>query len=81
MDLPALHAPILRRRTHAKRRLRVLAVINELAFGGDENRLLNFASSVDASCVDVTVATIKRPTELDCITAVCAPISPRAAFA
>jgi glycosyltransferase involved in cell wall biosynthesis len=48
------------------RKLRVLSVINELYFGGDENRLLAMARSIDRDRFDLTVVTLKRPdTDLD----------------
>src|ERR1700730_71850 len=48
------------------RKLRVLSVINELYFGGDENRLLAMARTIDRDRFDVTVVTLKRPNaELD----------------
>jgi glycosyltransferase involved in cell wall biosynthesis len=43
------------------RRLRVLSVINELYFGGDENRLLTMARSMDREHIDLTIVTLKRP--------------------
>jgi hypothetical protein len=43
------------------RKLRVLSVINELYFGGDENRLLTMARSIDRSRFDLTVVTLKAP--------------------
>ena len=43
------------------RPIRILTVINELLFGGDENRLLNFAREVDRDRFDLTIATLKRP--------------------
>src|SRR5437870_1065628 len=42
------------------RKLRVLSVINELYFGGDENRLLTMARTIDRNRVDLTVVTLKR---------------------
>lgn len=41
------------------RPLRVLSVINELYFGGDENRLLAMARAIDRTRVDLTVVTLK----------------------
>lgn len=41
-------------------RLRILSVINELYFGGDENRLLTMARSIDRSRFDLDVVTLKR---------------------
>lgn len=45
------------------RKLRVLSVINELYFGGDENRLLAMARSIDRERFELTVVTLKRPNE------------------
>lgn len=43
------------------RKLRVLSVINELYFGGDENRLLAMARAIDREKFDLAVVTLKRP--------------------
>ncbi|HEY7993598.1 MAG TPA: glycosyltransferase family 4 protein [Candidatus Eremiobacteraceae bacterium] len=43
--------------------LRVLSVINELYFGGDENRLLTMARTMDRDRVNVDVVTLKRADE------------------
>src|SRR5262245_53233049 len=42
------------------RRVRVLSVIDDLGFGGDENRLLSLASSIDPARFDHRVVTIQR---------------------
>ena len=42
------------------RRLHIVSVINELYFGGDENRLLTFARSIDRDRFDHSVVTLKR---------------------
>ena len=41
-------------------RVRVLSVIDDLGFGGDENRLLSLASTIDATRFDHRVVTIQR---------------------
>ena len=43
------------------RTIRVLSVINELVFGGDENRLLTLATSIDRERFDLRVLTLRRP--------------------
>src|SRR5436190_21417596 len=43
-------------------RIRVVSVIDDLTFGGDEARLLAFASSVDRSRIEHIVLTIQRGT-------------------
>lgn len=42
------------------RRVRVLSVIDDLGFGGDENRLLSLASTIDPARFDHRVVTIQR---------------------
>jgi glycosyltransferase involved in cell wall biosynthesis len=43
-----------------------LSIVDELLFGGDENRLLTLATSIDTDRFDVRVVTLKRPNaELD----------------
>ncbi|HKQ62804.1 MAG TPA: glycosyltransferase family 4 protein [Candidatus Polarisedimenticolaceae bacterium] len=42
-------------------RLRVLSVIDDLGFGGDENRLLSFATTIDPARFEHRVVTIQRP--------------------
>lgn len=44
-----------------KRRVGVLSLINELLFGGDENRLLSFSRTVDAERFAHHVVCVKRP--------------------
>jgi glycosyltransferase involved in cell wall biosynthesis len=44
-----------------KRRIGVLSVINELLFGGDENRLLSFSRTVNAERFAHHVLCVKRP--------------------
>lgn len=43
------------------RPVRVLSIINELYFGGDENRLLAMARTVDRARLEQIVVTLKRP--------------------
>jgi glycosyltransferase involved in cell wall biosynthesis len=43
------------------RQLRILSIINELMFGGDENRLLSLATTIDRDQFDLRVLTLKRP--------------------
>lgn len=45
------------------RRLRVLAVVSDLHFGGGENRILNIATAIDKTRFDYRVATLYRPDE------------------
>jgi len=48
------------------RKVRVLSVINELYFGGDENRLLTMARTIDQTRFELTVLTLKHAeTEVD----------------
>ena len=42
-------------------RVRVLSVIDDLGFGGDENRLLSLASTIDKTRFDHRIITIQRP--------------------
>jgi glycosyltransferase involved in cell wall biosynthesis len=42
-------------------RVRVLSLIDELGFGGDENRLLSLAATIDRGRFDLEVVTIRRP--------------------
>jgi glycosyltransferase involved in cell wall biosynthesis len=42
-------------------RIRILSVIDELGFGGDENRLLSLATTIDRDRFDHQVLTIARP--------------------
>ena len=42
-----------------KRRIRVLSIVNDLAFGGDEHRTLSFALNVDRRRFDHQIAVIK----------------------
>src|SRR5436853_7296913 len=44
-----------------KRRIRIVSLINELLFGGDENRLLSFSRTVDAEHFDHHVVCVKKP--------------------
>ena len=44
-----------------KRRIRVVSLINELLFGGDESRLLAFSRTVNAKDFDHRVVCVKRP--------------------
>ena len=44
-----------------KRRIRVVSLINELLFGGDESRLLSFSRTVNAEEFDHRVVCVKRP--------------------
>jgi glycosyltransferase involved in cell wall biosynthesis len=44
-----------------KRRIRVVSLINELLFGGDESRLLSFSRTVNAKDFDHRVICVKRP--------------------
>src|SRR4051812_39181088 len=44
-----------------KRRIRVVSLINELLFGGDESRLLSFSRTVNAKEFDHRVLCVKRP--------------------
>lgn len=44
-----------------KPRVRVVSLINELLFGGDENRLLSFARTVSADRFDHHVVCVKQP--------------------
>lgn len=44
-----------------KRRIRVVSLINELLFGGDESRLLSFSRTVNAKEFDHRVVCVKRP--------------------
>ncbi len=44
-----------------KRRIRVVSLINELLFGGDESRLLAFSRTVNAKEFDHRVICVKRP--------------------
>src|SRR5437763_11954340 len=43
------------------RRIRVVSLINELLFGGDESRLLSFSRTVNAKDFDHRVLCVKRP--------------------
>jgi glycosyltransferase involved in cell wall biosynthesis len=43
------------------RKVRVLAVVSDLHFGGGENRILNIASAIDKTRFDYQVATLYRP--------------------
>lgn len=43
--------------------LRVLSLVSELNFGGDENRLLSLARTIDRSRFAHTIVTIKRPND------------------
>lgn len=43
------------------RKIRILSIVNELVFGGDENRLLTLATSIDTDRFDLQVVTLKRP--------------------
>ena len=52
---------VARRVEQMKRRVRVVSLINELLFGGDESRLLSFSRTVDASEFDHRVVCVKRP--------------------
>ena len=45
----------------ARRPIRVLSVIDDLGFGGDENRLLSFATAVDRERFEHRVLTIQPP--------------------
>src|SRR5438128_9291209 len=49
------------RRSNMKRRIRIVSLINELLFGGDENRLLSFSRTVDAEHFDHHVVCVKKP--------------------
>jgi glycosyltransferase involved in cell wall biosynthesis len=42
-------------------RVRVLSIIDELGFGGDENRLLSLATTIDRDRFDHAVVTIRKP--------------------
>jgi glycosyltransferase involved in cell wall biosynthesis len=42
-------------------RIRIVSLINELLFGGDENRLLSFSRTIDRARFDHRVVCIKRP--------------------
>ena len=42
------------------RKIRILSIIDELVFGGDENRLLTLATSLDRTKFDLTVLTLRR---------------------
>ena len=42
-------------------RVRVLSIIDDLGFGGDENRLLSFAATIDRERFEHRVVTIQRP--------------------
>lgn len=44
-----------------KRRIGVASLINELLFGGDENRLLSFSRTVNAGRFDHQVVCVKQP--------------------
>lgn len=44
-----------------KQRIRVVSLINELLFGGDESRLLSFSRTVNAKEFDHRVICVKRP--------------------
>jgi glycosyltransferase involved in cell wall biosynthesis len=44
-----------------KRRVRVLSVVNGLAYGGDEHRMLSFAKHIDRQRFDHHIAVIKAP--------------------
>lgn len=44
-----------------KRKVRVVSLINELLFGGDESRLLSFSRTVNAKEFDHRVVCVKRP--------------------
>jgi len=44
-----------------KRRIRIVSLINELLFGGDENRLLSFSRTVNAEHFDHHVVCVKKP--------------------
>ena len=46
-----------------KQKVRVLAVIQELIIGGDENRLLTLAKTIDRSRFDFLVVTLKRQSD------------------
>lgn len=43
------------------RRVGVLSILNDLAYGGDEHRMLSFAQNVDRDRFDHYIAVIKRP--------------------
>jgi glycosyltransferase involved in cell wall biosynthesis len=45
----------------ARRPIRVLSVIDDLGFGGDENRLLSFATAIDRERFEHRVLTIQPP--------------------
>src|SRR5689334_16791830 len=47
----------------SRRKIRVLAVITDLMFGGAENRILNIAKFIDRDYFDYSVATLYAPTE------------------
>jgi glycosyltransferase involved in cell wall biosynthesis len=53
------HAPGLYRFDN-RRRIRIASVIADLGFGGSENRLLSFASTIDRSRFEHTVLTLYR---------------------
>ena len=42
-------------------KIRILSIFNELLFGGDENRLLTLAKSIDTDRFDLRVVTLRRP--------------------
>jgi glycosyltransferase involved in cell wall biosynthesis len=44
-----------------KRRIRILSVVNSLAYGGDEHRMLSFATHIDRQRFDHHIAVIKLP--------------------
>src|SRR3982750_4857994 len=44
-----------------KRKVRVVSLINELLFGGDESRLLSFSRTVNTKEFDTRVVCVKRP--------------------
>src|SRR5207248_11775112 len=48
------------RRSNMKRRIRIVSLINELLFGGDENRLLSFSRTVNAEHFDHHVVCVKK---------------------
>ena len=48
------------------RKLRVLAVVSGLHFGGGENRILNIATAIDGTGFDYQVATLYTPDEEMC---------------
>jgi glycosyltransferase involved in cell wall biosynthesis len=60
-EITRSRAPLHGEGRRMKRRIRVVSLINELLFGGDESRLLSFSRTVNAKDFDHRVVCVKRP--------------------